>query len=155
VHVPLKFGVQYKRIAEFLGLTLHQVHYAATHRLTPQHHHAGPSPLLDSLCQRQLMEWIHKSPFHRLTKWADIPRALDLGISHREDAVTTALRMEGRGRYVSKRRPPLSEKKQEERRESAFETVDWAPKWWGKMLWSNETWVTGGVHTEMGYSRER
>jgi hypothetical protein len=142
-------GKTYRFIADFLGITIRQVHYALKHRYTPQGHCCGRKPLLDTPRRRDLLNWIHESPSHRLTKWVDIPAILDLGIVYGEEAVTTALRTEGQGRYISRRRPPLSHRNRVKRREFAVEHIDWTPEQWEKVAWSDETSVRGGVFTQV------
>jgi hypothetical protein len=83
----------------------------------------------------------------------DILAILDLGIVYGEEAVTTALKTEGQGRYISKRRPPLLHKNRVKQREFAVEHIDWTPEQWEKVAWFDETSVKGGVFTQVWITR--
>lgn len=93
-----------------------------------------------------MVNWIQESPLNRIHKWEDILQHLDLGIHYTGDAVTTALRLEGQGRYISRGRPPLTAATRTKRREFAWEYLGWKKEDWEKILWCDETWVTGGIH---------
>lgn len=148
-----QIGWKYKKIHEFLGFSYWQIYYACRHPLTPQIGLRKPKPKINTPRRRQLLRWLQESPSNRIRRWDEIPQLLDLGIEYGTDAVTTALRIEGQSRYVSRRRPPKTAKNCTDRFNWTQEKVDWTKEQWEKILWSDETWVTGGVHRRVWVTR--
>ena len=68
-----------------------------------------------------------------------------VGIS--EHQVKRRLHQLGYKRYVARRKPPISEQNRIKRLAWAEEHRWWTREQWNAILWSDETWVTGGRHT--------
>jgi hypothetical protein len=58
-------------------------------------------------------------------------------------------------RRVARRKPPLSEKNKELRKAWAEEHKDWTLEQWATILWTDETWVTGGPHRRQYVTRRK
>jgi hypothetical protein len=54
---------------------------------------AGRKPLLNTLKRQEVMQWLRESPSYRVTKWKDIPKSLDLGISYGLGAIYIRLKV--------------------------------------------------------------
>jgi hypothetical protein len=67
--------------------------------------------------------------------------------------IATALRNAGFKRYVARCKPPISIKNQKRRLAFAIEHVNWTWDQWARILWSDETWVTGNHHRRTWVTR--
>jgi ketohexokinase/beta-glucosidase len=63
-----------------------------------------------------------------------------------EWAIRGALRSRGYNRRVARAKPPLTDVNKQARLRWAQAHVDWTPQQWESILWSDETWITGGRH---------
>ncbi len=55
--------------------------------------------------------------------------------------------------YIARTKPPISECNRQLRLTWAREHLDWTKEQWNKILWTDETWVTGGRHTRTWVTR--
>ena len=69
---------------------------------------------------------------------------MDFGV--KKQAIQTALLREGFHYQLAMRKPPITEKNQQIRLAWALEHVEWTMKQWYKILWTDETWITGERH---------
>src|SRR6266576_5631946 len=70
-----------------------------------------------------------------------------------EYTIRNALRKEGFKRYVARAKPPLSERNKALRLQWAQEHLTWTKEQWTLILWTDETWVTGGRHRKQWVTR--
>jgi ketohexokinase/beta-glucosidase len=71
-----------------------------------------------------------------------------------EYTIRRALRSRGYARRVAQAKPPLTEANQKVRLRWAQEHLNWEPWQWWRILWSDETWVTGGRHRKQWVTRK-
>ena len=74
-----------------------------------------------------------------------LAEVMDWGV--KKDAIRTALLREGFYRRLAMRKPPITEKNRILRYNWAVEHVNWTIEQWYEILWTDETWITGGRHT--------
>jgi transposase len=127
-------------------ITIGQVQYALSHRLTPQKHYRGRKVLLNTPQRKRLVEWVTASNANRRVKWADIPTIL--GWNCGEKAIRAAFKKEGFVRRIARRKCPLTEQHKEDRLAWAWEHLFWTDEQWNSVIWSDETWVNPGRHTK-------
>jgi hypothetical protein len=110
------------QIALQLNLSLGQVKYALSHRVTPQKHRTGRKVLLNTPQRKRLIKWVTASSENRQTQWIQIPSilGLDCGLS----AIRTAFKKEGFTRAVARRKPPLTKANMDARKVWAEEHED-------------------------------
>ena len=70
-----------------------------------------------------------------------------LNFSVKRYTIRTTLLKEGFHRRLAMRKPPISATNQRIRKEWAKEHVNWTMEQWYSILWTDETWITGGRHT--------
>jgi transposase len=100
-------GMPCRRICEQLNISLRQVRYAISHRITPQKTSGRPSQLTQEEVD-YIIAWVCASKANRRTPLIRIPLLLELNISYY--CVRTALRNAGFSRRVARRKPPISER---------------------------------------------
>jgi len=87
---------------------------------------------------------------HRLS-FEKLAEVIDYGV--KKDAIRTALLREGFYRRLAMRKPPVSEANRVKRLNWALEHVNWTMEQWYSILWTDETWITGGKHTRTWVTR--
>jgi len=112
---------RYSDIASDVGCTINQVHYAATHRITPQKHHCGRHLLLSEEEIDVLVDFVCLSRKNRRMPWLEI--AMIWGCS--EKAIGNAFKSRGFSRRIAQKRPVISEKNRVLRLQWAIEHLDW------------------------------
>lgn len=70
-----------------------------------------------------------------------------------EKAIRTALKSAGYERRVALAKPPLTPEIKARRMAFAEACKDWTLEQWSTILWSDETWVTGGRHKKILVTR--
>ncbi|KAK8086072.1 transposable element tc1 transposase [Apiospora phragmitis] len=50
-------------------------------------------------------------------------------------------------------KPPISETNRQKRLARALEHKDWTPEQWARVLWTDDTWITGGHHRKQYVTR--
>jgi hypothetical protein len=70
-----------------------------------------------------------------------------------EHTIRYAIRSRGFTLYLALAEPPLSEANKAIRLRWALYQVNWTTEQWWKILWSDETWVTGGRHKRKWVTR--
>jgi hypothetical protein len=68
-------------------------------------------------------------------------------------AIKRALYRLGFRRRVARKKPPITEANRVARLNWASEHVNWSPEQWAKILWTDETWITGGPHRKQYVTR--
>ncbi|KAK6587373.1 hypothetical protein PZA11_000663 [Diplocarpon coronariae] len=146
-------GFTQDQIALQLNLTVGQVQYALSNRLTPQKkRRCGRKVLLNTPQRKRLIEWVTSSRIARRTRWADIPTILNFDCG--EHAIRTAFKKEGYVRRIARRKPPLTYTNKIQRLQWAIEHEDWTEEQWFTVCWSDETWVQPGKHTKDWITRK-
>ncbi|KAF6802683.1 hypothetical protein CPLU01_16146, partial [Colletotrichum plurivorum] len=68
-------------------------------------------------------------------------------------AIRAALRRLGFKRCIARRKPPINEQTRQRRLAWAQEHRYWTIDQWRSILWSDETWITGGHHRKQYVTR--
>ncbi len=152
IRILRSLGWPYTRIQERTGATLRQIAYTATTQATPQKR-SGRPPILSPTQVDELIEFISSSKANRRMPYVQIPSVL--GWNCGEYAIRYALRRAGYKRYHARRKPPISEKNRITRLNWARSHLGWTIEEWGKILWSDETWITPGKHCRTWVTRKQ
>lgn len=65
IKTALLFGHKPKEISDVLGVSCHQIAYAAKAPLTPQHHKKSPGPSITTPQRARIVKWLEGSPSRR------------------------------------------------------------------------------------------
>lgn len=116
----------------------------------------GRPPLLSDEQTNRLLAYITGSKIGRRATWARISllSIAILGIQIGYYCVRSTLRRLGYKRYVARRKPPITEKTRKARLQWAEDHENWTAEQWAKVLWTDETWVTGGPHRKQYVTRK-
>jgi transposase len=140
-------GHTYQYIADFLHVSHGAVQYTCKKRqATPQHKNAGRPPRLSNEEADKVEEFVTRSKATRRMTYLQIAEALWPEGEVGAESVRYALHKRGYRRRFALRKPPISERNRIARLEWAREHIHWTEEQWYQVLWSDETWVTGGRH---------
>lgn len=145
-------GWSYSQIHKHTGYTVRQIGGACSEqaRATPKKRDGRP-PLLTQAQVEELVEFVCASSINRRMSFVKLAEVLDFGV--KKQAIRTALLREGFHRRLAMRKPPISEKNRQLRLAWALEHVNWTLEQWYQILWTDETWITGGRHTRTWVTR--
>ena len=133
------------------GFTLHQIAGACqADRPTPRKRNGRP-PILTQAQVEELVEFVCASAKNRRMSFAQLVEVMGFGV--KKQAIRTALLREGFHRRLAMRKPPITEKNQRIRKAWALEHVNWSIEQWYQILWTDETWITGGRYTRTWVTR--
>lgn len=144
----------HQAIADHLGITIRQVeHSLSTPHVTPKKK-TGRKPILSEEQINQIEIFVCSSQTGRLMSYLHLATGpfSDYGVT--EYAIRRALRVRGYSRCVARAKPPLSPENRRIREQWALEHVNWSREQWCMILWSDETWVTGGRHRKQWVTRK-
>lgn len=115
---------------------------------------SGRPPIITQEQQGELIEFITSSKKNRRMSFLELSTKLFDG-AFGEYAIRSTLRRLGYRRYVAYRKPPISDKNRQLRLQFAYEHVNWTQDQWADILWSDETWITGGRHRKTYITRKK
>lgn len=147
-------GWKLPEIQQQLGITWNQAQYACSHRLTPQKR-SGRPPVLEEEQVDEIELFVISSKTNRLMSYYRLSTIFQpiMGDVASARAIRGALERRGYKRYVARQKPPLSEKNRQLRKQFAEDHKDWSREQWCLILWSDESWVTGGKHRKQWVTR--
>ena len=146
-------GWSASQIANKTGATIRQIRYTCeTGHATPARK-SGRPPLLTAAQIEELIEFICSSKEGRRMAFKELPNALSWDVS--QYAIRYALRQNGFERHPALRKPPITENTRALRLAIANERLNWTLSDWEPILWSDETWVTGGRHRKTWVTRRK
>lgn len=105
----------------------------------------------------QLEEYVVRTKEGRRSSWhtlAAISLAL-IGVTFSWATIRNAFYRRGYRRYHARLKPPISETNRRKRLQWAYEHVNWTMDDWRRVLWTDETWVTGGHHRRVWVTRKK
>jgi hypothetical protein len=146
-------GWEYGRVATHLGFTERQVWYACHQPGATPIRHSGRQPALSQEQVNELITLVTSSRSGRRMGYARLAAALDFGPGCGMHAIRNALRREGFSRRLAMRKPPITEQNRVKRLAFAHAHAHWTVEDWKQVLWSDETWITGGRHTRTWVTR--
>jgi transposase len=141
---------KYDDIRRFTGFTIRQIQTACTERATPRKGTGAPRVLTQAQIE-ELVEFVCASAKNRRMSYEQLATTLEFGVGRK--AIRNALEREGFHRRLAMRKPPISEKNRQARLAWALEHKDWTMEQWFSILWTDETWITGGRHTRTWVTR--
>jgi transposase len=150
VHLLRSLGWSYVRISKHLHCTERQVQWTCQHPATPKKRVGRPTKLNAQQVEK-LIEFVTASRTGRRMSYSKLATTLNFGCS--EHAIRSALKREGFTRRLAMRKPPISEKNRVLRLAWAHEHINWSREQWDEVLWTDETWITGGRHTRTWVTR--
>ena len=143
-------GWTYESISRHTGFTMRQVEHSCTIPPTPKKRFGRPSALSQVKIE-MLVEFVCASTKNRRMSYSQ--SANEWSLEPKDDAIRNALMKEGFYRRLAMRKPPISETNRATRLAWSLEHRDWTIELWYVILWTDETWVTGGRHTRTWVTR--
>lgn len=144
-------GWTQRQIGDHMGKTIRQIQTACWGPATPKKR-SGRRPAITKAMRQELVSFVCASQTNRLMPYKAIPQAIGWDVS--ESQIRRALQKEGFSRRTARIKPPISETNRLARLQWAREHVHWSDADWDRILWTDETWVTGGRHTRVWVTRK-
>lgn len=136
----------YPQIARHLKISERQVQTACqTDHPTPSKR-KGRNPFLSSEQVAELVLFVCSSRTNQLMSYILLASGPFTHWGIRQYPIKHALQKEGFRRCIAGVKPPISEANRIKRLQWATKHVEWTRDQWILILWTNETWVTGGRH---------
>ena len=143
-------GWKYNQIQEKTGFSQHQIQYACTSPATPTKR-SGRPPTLSQAQIEDPIGYVCMSARNRRLSFQQLADELDFGVGRM--AIRAALVKEGFHRRLAMRKPPISESNRVIRLQLAQKHVNWTQLQWNSILWTDETWITGGRLSQIWLSK--
>jgi hypothetical protein len=102
--------------------------------------------------EEELVEYVTAIPAGRRASFLALSLIL-FGAIFGVYTIRNTLRRLGFARHVAVRKPVITEKTRRARLTFASEYINWTVEDWKNILWSDETWVTGGTHRRVYVTR--
>ncbi|KAI1001612.1 hypothetical protein K3495_g6587 [Podosphaera aphanis] len=134
------------RIADQLGVTRRQVRYILSVPYLEPKKALGRLPTLSHEDVDKIEDFITASPEGRRMSWLKLTSGPFQHLRVSEFVIQNELKQRGYGRRPSFKKPFLSEVNRRKRLEWAEARKDWTDEDWMNILWTDETWATGGRH---------
>lgn len=146
-------GWTYEAIATELNYSQRQVQNACSSDHPTPVKRKGLNPVLSEAQIDELVEFVIHSRTKRLMSYIHLANGPFSHWEVGEYAIRSALRKRGFKRWVARAKPPLSDKSKADRLEWAQSHLFWTLDQWRQILWTDETWVTGGRHKRQWVTR--
>lgn len=140
------------QIVELTGFTKDQVRTAVRASSAAIAPRSGRPRVMTSQQEEALVEYVTSSKDGRRASFLLLSTTL-FSSQFGAYAIRAALRRLGFYRRVARRKPPISEANRIKRLAWAQEHLHWTVEDWRKVLWTDETWVTGGHHRKLYVTR--
>lgn len=153
IRLLYEIGWSYKQIHDYLPFhpTYEQIKYVVKSSQATPKKKTGRRPILTQAQVEDLVFFVCSSTQNRRMSFSQLATVMNFGV--KKDAIRSALLREGFHRRLAMRKPPISEKNQKLRKAWAEEHVKWTMDQWYQILWTDETWITGGRHTRTWVTR--
>lgn len=149
-----RYGLSLQAIAIQLGISHRQAQYASERAdvSDPQ----GPvHPSILSVCQvDELEHFVRSSRNGRFMTYLELSTYPFSHWNIEEHVIRRALHKRGYRRCISRLKPPLTEENKMKRLQFAREHLEWTIEQWNQILWTDESWITGGQHTRVFVTRK-
>jgi hypothetical protein len=149
VQLLYSIGWSYTQIHKKTSYTIRQIGKACS-KATPQKR-SGRLPVLTVAQVEELVFFVCVSATNRRVSFQKLAEVMDWGVKN--DTIRSAFLREGFHRRLAITKPLISPKNQQLRLDWAREHVNWTMDQWYRILWTNETWITGGRHTRTWVTR--
>jgi hypothetical protein len=115
---------------------------------------SGRPPFIADAQLQELIAFVCASCHNRRLSWAELPFEYPMCTwpNATEWSITSALRRAGFRRRIARTKPPISEENRLLRLAFAHEHLNWSRDQWFRVLWTDETWVTEGIHRRIWVS---
>ncbi len=140
-----------RRIATHMGKSYQQIRYACRHRPTPHKGRKGRRRKLSEHQVKELIKFVTASKANRRMAWRNLPKALGWNVS--ESTIRRALHAAGFRRCRALTKLPISERNRLRRLRWAKRHLKWTRKDGEVLLFTDETWATGGRHCRVEVTR--
>ncbi|KAF6815631.1 hypothetical protein CMUS01_12404 [Colletotrichum musicola] len=139
-------------IAELTGYTKNQVRTAIRAHSAAVAPRSGRPRVMTAQQEEELVEYVTSSKEGRRASFLRLSCIL-FSSFFGAYAIRAALRRLGFQRRSARRKPSISETNRQKRLAWAYENNHWTVEDWRKVLWTDETWITGGHHTKLYVTR--
>jgi len=142
------------KIASITGATADQIRYTIQQESATVAPRSGRPKALTPEQESDLVEFVCATKKNRRMTFLQLSCVLFAGVFGMWAIKNTLYRL-GFRRRVARKKPPISEENRVKRLNWALEHVNWTPEQWANILWTDETWITGGPHSKQYVTRRQ
>jgi transposase-like protein len=142
------------KIASITGATADQIRYTIRQESATVAPRSGRPKALTPEQESDLVEFVCATKKNRRMTFLQLSCVLFAGVFGMWAIKNTLYRL-GFRRRVARKKPPISEENRVKRLNWALEHVNWTPEQWANILWTDETWITGGPHSKQYVTRRQ
>ena len=149
-----RHGLSQQAIARELGITLRQVQYSCQRGTVLDAKVPGRPPVLNEMQVDELENYVRSSREGRFMSFLELSMYPFSHWNVGEKAIRNALIRRGYSRCISQRKPPLNDINRRKRLLFAQTHLSWTVEQWSQILWTDESWITGGQHARVWVTRK-
>ena len=149
-----KAGLCQEKIAKQLQVTKRQVQYTIRNHLTSPKKRSGRPSALNEEQVDELVLFVTSSSATRRMTYLDFSHIAFPNWNVSERVIKGALNRRGYERRIARPKPALTEERKQARLDFAERYCSWTLEQWSKILWTDETWVTGSFHSGTWITRK-
>lgn len=149
-----RFGLTLQDISNELGFTMRQVQRACSRNDENPIPRKGRSSILSKEQVDELEAFVRESPETRQMSYLELAMGPFSHWGCSEQLISNALKKRGYTRCIARKKPPLSAINKQKRLEFAQSHLDWSEEQWSRILWTDETWVSGDSHMKPRVTRK-
>lgn len=147
-------GYSRRKISQNLAISYRQVCYTLENADLSPKNSTGRPPVLSKSQVDEIESFVCSSPENRQISYLQLANFVFRHFGVSEKVIRREMKKRGYTRQVAAAKPPLSPENMRKRFQFASSHLHWEKDDWMRILWTDETWVTGGHHSRCWVTRK-
>lgn len=154
IHALRNLKFTYQQIANELNISKGRVQYSLTKRNFSSGNQRGRKPYLSDEQVDEIEAFVCSSRETRRISYLELASTRFAEWGATENQIRNSLQRRGYARRIARRKPPLTEDLKKDRKQWAEDHKLWSAEDWSCVLWTDETYIKGGEHTQTYITRK-